>query len=69
MNPRHAKDVRMWAQHIGLRLRRRGDRYSIYDNGCRVDHRRAGQRVDFDRLSQVVNWLTKYMDREIARLS
>jgi hypothetical protein len=61
--------LRKWADHLGLRLRRRGSGYSIYDGSCRVDFRRAGQRVDFQKQNQIAPWLDKYMEREIARLA
>jgi hypothetical protein len=80
------KGLRLWAQHVGLRLRRRGAGYSIYDHvnahndlqkpkpghdhyrGSRVDPRKPGTRVDFQKQSQIGPWLEKWMDREIKRL-
>jgi hypothetical protein len=61
--------LRRWADHLGLRLRRRGSGHSIYDGAvCRVDFRKAGRRIDFQNQSQIARWLDNYMYAEIERL-
>jgi hypothetical protein len=60
------KFVRNWSAHLGLRLRRRGNGYSLYityDN-CAF----PSPRVDCRTLRQVERWLDKWSDDEMARL-
>jgi hypothetical protein len=59
------KTLREWADHLGLRLRRRDHGYSICS---KYGSSRACDRADFRKLNQIEPWLNKWMDGELARL-
>jgi hypothetical protein len=68
MNRRKIRDLRQWAQHLALRLRKHRCGYSICPRYPDCAGTSLRQRVDFRSLSQIAPWLDKYMDAEIKRL-
>lgn len=62
------RELRNWANHLAMQLRRRGTGYSVSRLYSDVPISGLERRIDFRTLSQVEPWLRKWMDDELVRL-